>query len=295
MLEFRNPILEDKLWAGKILKSSSFYGCEYTFGNIMMWHEVYKNKIARFEDFLVTCSQGEQLMFAFPAGDGDLKKIISEMENYAASFGQKLKIFGVTEKSIDTLEKLFPGKFTFTMHRGSCDYIYLTEKLAQLKGKKFHGKRNHIAAFEKAFPQWKYHEIDKSNIDLCIDMNRRWEKENLERNPRDLSNEQKAISIAFENFFDLDLVGGFITANDSVVAYTIGEEINSDVFCTHIEKAFGDVRGAYPIINREFAKNTISSYKYVNREEDLGEEGLRKAKLSYQPDILLEKYTAEVQ
>lgn len=295
MLEFRNPVLEDKLWAGKILKSSSFYGCEYTFGNIMMWHEVYKNKIAQFEDFLVTCSHGDQIMFAFPAGEGDFKKIISEMENYAASLGQKLKIFGVTEKSIDTLEKLFPGKFTFTMHRGSCDYIYLTEKLAQLKGKKFHGKRNHIAAFEKAFPQWKYHEIDKSNIDLCIDMNRRWEKENLERNPRDLSNEQKAISIAFENFFDLGLVGGFITANDSVVAYTIGEEINSEVFCTHIEKAFGDVRGAYPIINREFAKNTICSYKYVNREEDLGEEGLRKAKLSYQPDILLEKYTAEVQ
>lgn len=295
MLEFRNPVLEDKLWAGKILKSSSFYGCEYTFGNIMMWNEVYKNKIARFEDFLVTCSHGDQIMFAFPAGDGDLKKIISEMENYAASLGQKLKIFGVTEKSMDALEKLFPGKFTFTMHRGSCDYIYLTEKLAQLKGKKFHGKRNHIAAFEKAFPQWKYHEIDKSNIDLCIDMNRRWEKENLERNPRDLSNEQKAISIAFENFFDLGLVGGFITANDSVVAYTIGEEINSEVFCTHIEKAFGDVRGAYPIINREFAKNTICSYKYVNREEDLGEEGLRKAKLSYQPDILLEKYTAEVQ
>lgn len=295
MLEFRNPVLEDKLWAGKILKSSSFYGCEYTFGNIMMWHEVYKNKIARFEDFLVTCSHGDQIMFAFPAGDGDLKKIISEMENYAASLGQKLKIFGVTEKSMDALEKLFPGKFTFTMHRGSCDYIYLTEKLAQLKGKKFHGKRNHIAAFEKAFPQWKYHEIDKLNIDLCIDMNRRWEKENLERNPRDLSNEQKAISIAFENFFDLGLVGGFITANDSVVAYTIGEEINSEVFCTHIEKAFGDVRGAYPIINREFAKNTICSYKYVNREEDLGEEGLRKAKLSYQPDILLEKYTAEVQ
>lgn len=295
MLEFRNPVLEDKLWAGKILKSSSFYGCEYTFGNIMMWHEVYKNKIARFEDFLVTCSHGDQIMFAFPAGEGDLKKLVSEMENYAASLGQKLKIFGVTEKSIDVLERLFPGKFTFTMHRGSCDYIYLTEKLAQLKGKKFHGKRNHIAAFEKAFPQWKYHEIDKSNIDLCIDMNRRWEKENLERNPRDLSNEQKAISIAFENFFDLGLIGGFITANDSVVAYTMGEEINSEVFCTHIEKAFGDVRGAYPIINREFAKNTISSYKYVNREEDLGEEGLRKAKLSYQPDILLEKYTAEVQ
>ncbi len=295
MLEFRNPVLEDKLWAGKILKSSSFYGCEYTFGNIMMWHEVYKNKIAQFEDFLVTCSHGDQIMFAFPAGEGDLKKIVLEMESYAASLGQKLKIFGVTEKSMDALEKLFPGKFTFTMHRGSCDYIYLTEKLAQLKGKKFHGKRNHIAAFEKAFPQWKYHEIGKSNIDLCIDMNRRWEKENLERNPRDLSNEQKAISIAFENFFDLGLVGGFITANDSVVAYTIGEEINSEVFCTHIEKAFGDVRGAYPIINREFAKNTICSYKYVNREEDLGEEGLRKAKLSYQPDILLEKYTAEVQ
>lgn len=294
MLEFRAPILEDKQWAGEILKKSGFSGCEYTFGNIMMWHEIYKNKIARFEDFLVTCSKGENLMFAFPAGNGDLKKLISEMEAYAEQYGQKLKIFGVTEKSIKELEELFPGKFTFTLHRGSCDYIYLTEKLAQLSGKKFHGKRNHIAAFEKAFPQWKYHEIDRANIDRCIDMNRRWEKENLERNPRDLSNEQKAISVAFENFFDLNLVGGFITANDSVVAYTVGEEINGEIFCTHIEKAFGDVRGAYPIINREFARNTISSYKYVNREEDLGEEGLRRAKLSYQPDILLEKYTAEV-
>lgn len=294
MLDFREPVLEDKAWASPILKKSGYFGCEYSFGNIMMWSGIYGNKIARYGNFLLTCSEGNGLSFAFPAGEGDLKAVICEMEKYAAVKDEKLRIFGVTERGIEKLENLFLGKFSFELKRDSCDYIYLTEKLAELKGKKFHGKRNHISAFEKAFPNWKYEEITKDNIHLCIDMNKRWVSENMERNPRDLSNEQKAIKTAFDNFFDLGFTGGFITANDSVVAYTMGEEINGETFCTHIEKAFGDVRGAYPIINREFAKNTIGKWKYVNREEDLGEEGLRKAKLSYQPDILFEKYVAEV-
>ena len=109
-----------------------------------------------------------------------------------------------------------------------------------------------------------------------------------------MDEELDAINISFENYFDLGFVGGLLRANGEVVAFTFGEEMNPEVFCTHIEKAYADVRGAYPMINREFAANALSQYKYINREDDTGSEGLRKAKLSYCPDILLEKYMARV-
>ena len=175
----------------------------------------------------------------------------------------------------------------------SFDYVYLTENLINLPGKKFHGKRNHIAAFMRE-NEWSYEPITADNLDECRAMNAEWERRNREKDPEAMDDELDAINISFENYFDLGFVGGLLRANGEVVAFTFGEEMNSEVFCTHIEKAYADVRGAYPMINREFAANALSQYKYINREDDTGSEGLRKAKLSYCPDILLEKYMARV-
>ncbi|MEG1436658.1 MAG: phosphatidylglycerol lysyltransferase domain-containing protein, partial [Oscillospiraceae bacterium] len=160
-----------------------------------------------------------------------------------------------------------------------------------LPGKKFHSKRNHISNFEKTY-DWSYEEINKENMQECIEMNRKWEAENKMRNPDGMNKEELAIIRAFDNFDELGFKGGLIRANGEVVAYTMGERLNDNTFCTHIEKAFADIRGAYPIINREFAKNTLTEYEFVNREEDMGIEGLRKAKLSYNPVYLVSKYRA---
>lgn len=111
-------------------------------------------------------------------------------------------------------------------------------------------------------------------------------------NPEGIGNELIALSRGFDKYFELGFQGGLLRADGAVVAYTFGEALNETVFCTHIEKAFADVRGAYPTINREFAANALSSFRLINREEDTGSEGLRKAKESYYPSVLLPKYRA---
>ena len=123
-------------------------------------------------------------------------------------------------------------------------------------------------------------------------MNEKWEERNREKNPEDIDNELVAIHRAFDSYFDLEFTGGVLYADGEIVAYTFGEPLNDTAFCTHVEKAFADVRGAYPAINREFAANALSGFHFVNREEDAGSEGLRRAKESYYPVVLLPKYTA---
>lgn len=293
MLEFRKPKLDDKAWIEKIMKSSNQMGCEFCFGNLYMWSAVYGNEIAHYNDLFFARDVVDTPMYLYPCGKGDKKKAIEYLiEHSKQNDGVDLQLYGLNNDDVKELDEMFPGKFTFEPHRDYFDYIYLTENLINLSGKKYHGKRNHISYFKKTF-DWAFEKIDSSNIEECIAMNEKWEEINREKNPDELDNEKIAIMRAFDNFDSLNLVGGLLRANGDVVAYTIGEEINKDVFCTHIEKAFADVRGSYPTINQEFAKNMLSNYKYINREEDTGSEGLRKAKLSYNPTILLEKYSAK--
>ena len=121
-------------------------------------------------------------------------------------------------------------------------------------------------------------------------MNKKWEA--INDDSVGLDNELNAINRAFDKYFELGFTGGLIRRDGEVVAYTFGEPITDEVFCTHVEKAFSDVRGAYPIINQQFCENELMSYKYVNREDDTGDDGLRQAKLSYNPTILLKKFDA---
>lgn len=135
----------------------------------------------------------------------------------------------------EKVEAMFPGKFEFEPLRDSYDYIYLTENLINLPGKKFHGKRNHIAAFVRD-NEWSYEPITADNLDECIAMNAEWERRNREKDPEAMDDELDAINISFKNYFELGFVGGLLRANGEVVAFTFGEEMNPEMFCTHIEK-----------------------------------------------------------
>ncbi|MBR4891375.1 MAG: DUF2156 domain-containing protein, partial [Clostridia bacterium] len=119
-----------------------------------------------------------------------------------------------------------------------------------------------------------------------------WEKLNREKNPEEIGEENLAIKIALNNYFDLGFEGGILTIQGEAVAFTFGERLNDDTFCTHVEKAYGNIRGAYQMINREFARQLKDRYEFINREEDTGSEGLRRAKLSYHPHRLVIKYSA---
>lgn len=291
MLTFQSPRIEDKNWVKELFSYSQFQGCEYTFGNLYIWNPIYSSKITRFNDFFISKSTGSKPSYVFPAGRGDLKKVIEAMLDDAHGSGHPFRLHGVTKKAQAALEEILPGAFEYQPYRDGFDYIYNTQDLISLSGRKYHGKRNHIAYFQKTY-DWHYEPITTANISDCMRMNAEWEQENLSKNPEGISEELAAIHRAFDHYFELGFIGGMVRADGRVVAYTVGEELTDNTFCTHIEKAFADVRGAYPIINREFAANALGKYAFVNREEDMGEEGLRKAKLSYYPAILLEKQEA---
>ena len=293
MLEFKKPEITDKQWVNDCLAHANSMNCEYTFGNLFIWSSAYSTEICKYKDFLI-CRWGkdDDINYSLPLGEGDFTDAVSAIIEYAKSNGETPVIYGITEGYLGLMQEAFTGKFTYKYDEGNNDYIYSTEKMASLSGKKYHGKRNHITNFKKNNPDWSFEKISKDNIDECLALHSKW-IENKDPDDEDYSWEFDAVKKAFDYFDELDMVGGLIRVNGEVIAYTLGEpQMNGHCFVSHFEKAPADMIGAYPIINQEFTKNCLMQYEYVNREEDLGIEGLRKAKQSYHPEIWLEKCTA---
>lgn len=292
MLDFKKPVIEDKQWVDRCLENVKSYNCEYTFGNIFLWSTSYSTMICKYKDFML-CRWGRKndIKYSVPIGSGDFKEAVEVLISDAKENNIPFSIYGVTEYYKELLEEYFPGKFTYQYDEGYNDYIYSVKKMAELSGKKYHSKRNHITNFKKNNPNWSFEIIDSKNISECIDLHSEWIKEHQDE--EDYSYEFEAVLKAFENYDKLNLVGGIIRVDGKVIAYTLGERHSDKLFVTHFEKAPAQVQGAYPIINQEFTKHCLMGYEYVNREEDLGIEGLRKAKQSYYPEIFLEKCVAK--
>lgn len=297
MLNLRKIELEDRQWINPILKEHDISGCHENFGNLFAWREINNTKVAKVNEFLVVKQEISDLkdVYLYPMGKGNVKPIIEEIINSADS--DRLLIAGLSREQVNELNELFPGKFIFKEAKMDFDYIYYIEKLVTLKGKKLHRKRNHINIFNRNYPDWSFETISEENKAECIEMNKKWCIESGCADDESLMDENCATKYFFKYFKELELEGGLIRAGGEVVAYTIGEVLSSDTYVIHIEKAFKDVQGAYPMINQQFAAWVQDKHPdliYINREEDMGVEGLRKAKLSYYPDKMAVKYRARL-
>ena len=195
----------------------------------------------------------------------------------------------MTPEQFELLEQIYPGRFAIRYYRDSADYVYETKKLISLSGKKYHGKKNHINKFKKLYPDWSYETISSENVEDCFQMALEWRRQNGCEDDEEKSAEMCVTLNALRLLEELKLRGGLIRAGGKVVAFSIGEPVCDDTMVVHIEKAYADLQGAYPMINQQFLEHEASQYRYVNREEDLGEEGLRQAKESYHPVFLVEK------
>ena len=294
MLEFRPIEITDREWVQRHLQEANVRSCEYTFVNNFIWGDQYELRIAEIEGFYCSITSGEDgLVYSFPSGVGDVKHVIEMLMEDAKERNIPFVLRGLVKEQLDCLNNLFPNIFESSSNRDEVDYIYTVEKLSKLSGKKLHGKRNHIARF-KDNPNWVYEDISDTNIEDCLQMNKEWCAMYKCIEDPSLNHELCAVKRAFAHYDELEMVGGLIRREGKVIAYTIGSRITEDTFDVHIEKAFPDIQGAYPMINQQFVLHNCMEYTYVNREEDLGDQGLRKAKLSYYPDILLEKFTAKM-
>lgn len=285
---------QDARWAHPLLEMGGYKSCEYAFSNIYMWSEVYNTKIARLGDFVIARSEGKRLHYLYPAGSGDVNEAIRAILQDAKEDGRKPVIFSLDENAKQDMEKNFAGQFIYDKPRGQADYIYLAQDLAQLSGKKLQKKRNHCSRFERQYPNWTFGEIMLEDLDAVLIFNNRWCDLYDNRDDAGIAAEHRAIELALGHYDELKLKGGFLTVDGEVVAFSFGSPLGKEMFVTHVEKALYDVSGAYAMINREMARAFCQGYKYINRENDLDEEGLREAKLSYHPVMLEEKYTAEL-
>lgn len=296
MISFKDITLADKDTITSFTMKSDRRNCDLSFSNLCSWRFLYDTKFAVVDNFLVfKFWAGEQLAYMMPIGTGDLKAILRKLIEDADKEKQSFCMLGVCSNMRVDLETTLPSQFVFTEDRDYADYIYLKSDLSTLKGKKFQSKRNHINRFRNTYPDYEYTPITPDRIQKCLDLEAEWCKVNNCDQQEGTGNERRALIYALHNFEALGLTGGILHVNSKIVAFTFGMPINHETFGVHVEKADTNIEGAYAMINYEFANRIPEQYIYINREEDLGIEGLRKAKLSYQPVTILEKYMACLQ
>lgn len=292
MFNFRDITLEDKELVNGYLTKSKFMGNDYSFATLFMWRRTYRTKISEYGGYLIVLRELQNVNhFIYPAGSGDLRTVIKAMIADTTSYNRDCRITSITKTDIDVLNNIFPGEFDFIPNREEFDYIYDTQSLINLPGKNYHSKRNHINKFIAMYGKINYEDITDDNIAECETAYEKW----LEGKSNDMSGlkgEYDAMTDCFRYYKKLGLCGGLIRVKDKVCSFSFGSRINNDTFGIQVEKSLVDCQSGYAVINREFAERHAAKYKYINREDDLGLSGLRKAKLSYKPVFLLEKYTA---
>ena len=290
MLPFKKPTIADREWIQRIYECSGFRGAEYTFANLYLWSYFY-GEVCEHNGFLCQRLNFRDIhQYIYPAGCGDPKPVLDLLWQDSHARGKPFVVRSLTKETMARLQELYPGKFTYEDNRNAYDYLYEIETLAELKGKKYQAKRNHINRFVEAYPDWYTEPVHSGNLDVCRQLADRWCAGH-----DDAVGDRRALEKAFANYDELEFEGLILYAAPGMpVGFSMGNPISDDTFDVNFEKAFADVQGAYPLINREFARYVQAKFpevRYLNREDDMGIEGLRKAKESYHP-IFLEKFIA---
>lgn len=289
-LDFHIPTIEDAEKAVPMLRNSGYWGCDYAFVNVLMWRGFNNTHIAYTDEHLFLRVGKERYTYMFPVSQ-NRKEAIEMLEQLAAEAGHPLRLYGCDQHCVKALEERYPGRFTFTLSPGDFDYIYNTEDLALLPGKKYHSKRNHISSFSKQY-EWQYEPLGPEAIPEVLEVADQWFQQ-TDPTSRTLQIENRAIHEILGYMDRLEIQGGLIRVDGKVVAFTFGSPLSDQMFDIHVEKALPEYSKAYSVINREFAANALlGKYAYINRENDLGLEGLRRAKNSYHPVVVLQKYLA---
>ena len=291
MIDFKHILTEDKAEYEKCLFGENDRGCETSFTNLFVWG---RQKIAfLYGQALVFSQFNRRSVYPYPVGVGDKKAALDAIIADAEERGIPCRITGINYEAKRLVEELYPQKFRFHCDRDSFDYVYSIDDLADLKGKKYQKKRNHFNKFCANDPDYRVEVIDETNREAVTRFVDDWYKKRTEEDPQsDFLMEKSAISKALGYYNELELEGLVLFSYGEAVAMTLGSRMSQDCFDVHFEKARTDVDGAYTAINCEFAKYIRAKYpdvKFLNREEDMGIEGLRKAKESYYPHHMVEK------
>lgn len=252
--------------------------CDNTIPNLLVW-----NADSLISEGQMIIREKDKSAYRLPLG-GDLEKGIDHIKELERN---QNPTFWIAEgQRLNEFRQKYGDRYIFIEDRNSFDYVYLRENLANLPGRKYHSKRNHISAFSRKY-DWYYTTLTDESIDQFRECAKRWYQSREDTN-NTLETERKGVELLFDHYKELNIDGGGIVVDNNIVAFSLGSEINPEMFDVCIEKALPEYAEAYAVINREFANSV--DYKYINREDDMGIDGLRKAKLSYHPEFFVKKY-----
>lgn len=305
---FKDIELSDSGWLRELFAAKDFNSEDYNFTYQYLWRNVFRSKIARIGDLaLVQYNMEGRRSYLLPVGraeDSQKADLLNSMLGDESLLGEegKLVFYGVLPSQLDFLERHFSGRFTAEKFRMGADYIYDAESLRTLRGKKYQAKRNFANGFRRLY-NWMFEPITEENLAECRQMNDEWCRRNGCGENFWKASEFCAVRVALNNFKALGLDGGLLRVDGTVVAFTIGERASSNTLLVHIEKALTEYRGAYQAMSQEFLgymdktlrereniPDGTPAFTLVNREDDSGDENLRKAKLEYHPIEIKEKY-----
>ncbi len=296
MIRFREIVVADKPLFDRYACAAEVRNCDMAFANIYCWQPLYRSEWAMVEGFLVVrfrLDGGDRLAYMQPLaadGDSDFSTIIPLLAEDAAAMGQPLRFAGLTPDGVDALRRYSLRDFAFVASRDYADYIYSADDLRNLSGRRYQPKRNHVNRFCKE-NDYLYMPLSVEHADECLHLSEIW-GEGRADDETTIAAERMAMVRAFDNFDALGLQGGAICVGGELAAFTYGSRACGDTFVTHIEKANTKYKGIFATINVLFARSLPESVRLVNREEDMGIEGLRKAKLSYCPVSVEPKWSA---
>lgn len=329
MIKFNEVILSDRELIQSYTLRGHSQNCDLSFANLISWRFLYDTQYAVVDGFLVfRFYVGRHLAYMGPfapeapvvAPDGGAEstgnhvescaheadeeaprrddravKVVNEMRADAIAMGHPFLMIGTSREMADRVEECMPGEFCIKPERDFFDYIYSREKLESLSGKHLQSKRNHCNKFRTLYPDYEYRPLSRDMIPECLRLEESWREQTkdsvTDEERENLYEELRSMTRAFLYWDHLDCFGGTIYVDGRLVAFTYGCPINQDTFDVCVEKADINYEGAFSIINQEFVRHLPPQYVHINREEDLGEEGLRRAKLSYKPELLLEKFS----
>lgn len=294
-ISFHPLSLADRLLIQEKVHPTESRNCDLNFMNLFSWRFLYDTEVAFHADWLLFRFKANgHTAYMAPVGNGNWNNILAELLDDATVGGHPFLMLGVCENTLTHLEQAMPGYFYATADRNFTDYIYLRNSLSTFSGKKLQAKRNFANRFAKLYADYSYHPLTPDHFDECLELGALWEKLKAETNETGsytYQAEKQSLQNVFNHWQELNGQGGILSVNGQIVAFTYGGAINYDTFDVCTEKADTRFEGVYPTICREFVRRLPPQFTLINREEDLGIEGLRKAKLSYCPHTLLHKFT----
>jgi hypothetical protein len=288
-LTFRPIALDHKPEIEALLRQHPPLISEWTFTNLYIWRFYYRFQIASHQGFMTLLAQpaGTNPFFFPPMGKVDILSWVYDCLAYFKTQGVPPRFSRLPESIIKELPG-FPG-LTTVLDRDNSDYVYRIEKLIRLSGNKYHTLKNHINRFNKNH-SWEYLTLTPDLIQECLTLQEEWCRSKNCLESHGLLNEDQAINEALKKMEILNYKGGVIRIKDKVEAFTLGELLNPETVVIHIEKSNPELPGLYPVLQQKFLEQEWAHIPFVNREQDLGIEGLRKSKLSYHPEFMVDKY-----